>query len=101
MLPKTAHLLSHCFECENTYHDAAMHPGPQPQPTKAPPPLQVNGGEGEDGSNVTDVRTSCTEVCGSGQWGRSWSKICLAMVYPRGFQIARLVVTVFVKALAF
>ncbi|XP_047447617.1 uncharacterized protein LOC125012056 [Mugil cephalus] len=72
-----------CFECESTYHDAAMHPGPQPQPIKAPPPLQVNGGEGEDGSNVTDVRTSCTEVCGSGQWGRSCSKICLTMVYPK------------------
>ena len=60
-----------------------MHPGPQPQPTKAPPPLQDNGGEGDDGSNVTDVRTSCTEVCGSGQWGRSCSKICLTMVYPK------------------
>ncbi|KAM7373874.1 hypothetical protein PAMP_006564 [Pampus punctatissimus] len=70
-----------CFECESTYHDAAMHPGPQP--AKAPPALQENGGEGEDGSNVTDVRTSCTEVCGSGRWGRSCSKICLAMVYPK------------------
>ncbi|XP_060795476.1 uncharacterized protein LOC132898102 [Neoarius graeffei] len=58
-----------------------MHPGPQP--TKAPPLPQENGGEGEDGSNVTDVRTSCTEVCGSGRWGRSCSKICLATVYPK------------------
>ncbi|XP_035531776.1 uncharacterized protein LOC118338605 [Morone saxatilis] len=72
-----------CFECESTYHDAAMHPGPQPQPIKAPPPPRENGGEGEDGPNVTDVRTSCTEVCGSSQWGRSCSKICLAMVYPK------------------
>ncbi|KAL3977608.1 alcohol-forming fatty acyl-CoA reductase [Sarotherodon galilaeus] len=72
-----------CLECESIYHDAAMHPGPQPQLTKAPPPPQENGGEGEDDSNVTDVRTSCTEVCGPGQWGRSCSKICLANVYPK------------------
>lgn len=32
-----------CSECESTYHDAAMHPGPQPQPNKAPPPPQENG----------------------------------------------------------
>lgn len=70
-----------CLECESTNHDAAMHPGPLLQPTKAPPLPQENGGEGED-SNVTDVRTSCTEVCGPGQWGRSCSKICLAKIYP-------------------
>lgn len=59
-----------------------MHPGPPLQPTKAPPLPQENGGEGEDDSNVTNVRTSCTEVCGLGQWGRSCSKICLAKVFP-------------------
>ncbi len=71
-----------CSECESTYHDAAMHPGSLHQPTKAPPLPQEDGGEGED-SNVADIRTSCTEVCGLGQWGRSCSKICLAKVYPK------------------
>lgn len=63
-----------------------MHPDALPQATKAPPPPQENGGEGEDHSDVSDVTTSCTEVCGKGQWGRSCSKICLAKIYPEGFK---------------
>ncbi|XP_037617247.1 uncharacterized protein LOC119483203 [Sebastes umbrosus] len=73
-----------CSECDSTSHDAAMHPGPSPQTVKAPPPSQENGGEGEDRSNTTVVRTSCTEVCGPGQWSRSCSKICLAKLYLKG-----------------
>nr|XP_054593728.1 uncharacterized protein LOC129160752 [Nothobranchius furzeri] len=72
-----------CLVCESIHHDTAMHPGSQPQFTKAPPPPQENGGEREDHSGVADVTTSCTEVCGPGQWGRSCSKICLAKVYPK------------------
>lgn len=70
-------------EVECTYHDAAMHPGPQRQFTKAPPLLQENSWEGEDDPNITDVRTSCTEVCGSSQRAHSCSKICLGTVYPK------------------
>lgn len=61
-----------------------MHPGPPLQPIKASPLPQEDGGEGEDNDTATDVRTSCTEVCGSGQWNRSCSKICLARVFPTG-----------------
>lgn len=57
-----------------------MHPGPATQSVKAPPPPPDNGGEGED--NMTDITTSCTEVCGLGQGGRSCSKIC----HPKGFR---------------
>lgn len=63
-----------CFECDSTNHDAAMHPGPATQSVRAPPPPPDNGGEGED--NMTDITTSCTEVCGLGQGGCSCSKIC-------------------------
>lgn len=75
-----------CSECDSSYHDAVMHPDTLPQTTKGPPPPQENGGEGEDHSDVSDVTTSCTEVCGKGQWGRSCSKICLAKIYPKGFK---------------
>ncbi|XP_061566665.1 uncharacterized protein LOC133420828 [Cololabis saira] len=72
-----------------------MHPGPSPQSTgMAPPASQENGGEEEvrpkktevdeaDFSH-TEVNTSCTEICGPGQWSRSCSKICLARIYPKG-----------------
>ncbi len=73
-----------CSECGSTYHDAAMHPGPSPQVVKAPAPSQEDGGEGEDHYNMAVVNTSCTEVCGPGQWGRSCSKICLVKLYPKG-----------------
>nr|XP_021331373.1 uncharacterized protein LOC110439581 [Danio rerio] len=73
-----------CFECNSTNHDTAMHPGPSPQVVKSLPPSQEDGGEGEDNSDMTSVNTSCTEVCGPGQWGRSCSKICLVKLYPKG-----------------
>lgn len=69
-----------CSECNSTSHDTVMHPGPPPQANKAPPPAQENGGEGEISPDTVDVTTSCTDVCGPGQWGRSRSKICLAWV---------------------
>lgn len=75
-----------CLECDSSYHDIAMHPDASPQPVKAPPPPQENGGEGEDSSVVSDVTTSCTEVCGKGQWGCPCSKICLAKIYHEGFK---------------
>lgn len=53
-----------CSECDSSYHGAAMHPDALPQTTKGPPTPQENGGEGEDHSDVSDVTTSCTEVCG-------------------------------------
>lgn len=39
-----------------------------------------------DEAEVSDseINTSCTEICGPGQWGRSCSKICLAKIYPKG-----------------
>ncbi len=73
-----------CSECGSTYHDTAMHPGPSPQVVKPPSPSQEDGGEGEDHSNMAVVNTSCTEVCGPGQWGRSCSNICLVKLYPKG-----------------
>ncbi|KAI2644797.1 Paraneoplastic antigen-like protein 5 [Labeo rohita] len=73
-----------CSECGSNYHDVAMHPGPSPQAVKAPSPSQEDGGEGEDNSNNAVVNTSCTEVCGPSQWGRSCSKICLVKLYPEG-----------------
>ena len=83
-LAKDCKFFVKCFECDSTNHDAAMHPGPSPQSVMASPPPQDNGGERED--NVTDITTSCTEVCGLGQWGRSCSKICLTKIYPKGFK---------------
>lgn len=72
-----------CSECNSTSHDTAMHTGPSPQTVKAPSPSQENGGEGEHHSDTAVVRTSCTEVCGPGQWSRSCSKICLTKIYPK------------------
>ncbi|KAI7808136.1 hypothetical protein IRJ41_016509 [Triplophysa rosa] len=43
-----------CLECDSTWHDSAMHPGPAPQ------------------------------VCGTGNISWSCSKICLAKLYPKG-----------------
>lgn len=73
-----------CSECNSTYHDVVMHPGPSPPTVKAPSPLQVDGGEGDYHSNTAVIETSCTEVCGTGQWNRTCSKICLAKIYPAG-----------------
>ncbi|XP_077389538.1 uncharacterized protein LOC144026608 [Festucalex cinctus] len=70
-----------CSECNRTSHVTAMHYGPSSQTNEAPPLAQENGGEEE---KVVDVTTSCTDVCGLGQLGRSCSKICLARVYPKG-----------------
>lgn len=70
-----------CSECESIGHDTAMHPSTPVQPAKSPPLLHENGGEGEGDSYASDVRTSCTEVCGTGHWGRSCAKICLAKVF--------------------
>lgn len=72
-----------CMECESTYHDSAMHPGPASQ-AKASSTSPHNGGEGEENNTTTVVNSSCTEVCGPGQIGRSCSKICLAKVYHKG-----------------
>ncbi|XP_078809202.1 uncharacterized protein LOC144994598 [Oryzias latipes] len=71
-----------CSECGSVNHDVAMHPGQVLQNAKISPPPQENGGEEEE-SNMYDVSTSCTEVCGSGQWGRSCSKICLAKIFHK------------------
>ncbi|XP_032413047.1 uncharacterized protein LOC116716235 [Xiphophorus hellerii] len=73
-----------CSECDSTSHDTIMHPGSPAQINKAPSLAQENGGEGENSPDTVDVITSCTDVCGPGQWGRSCSKICLAWVYPLG-----------------
>lgn len=73
-----------CSECESTSHETVMHPGPPPQTFKAPAPAQEDGGEGKDISDSIAVTTTCTKVCGPGQWGRSCSKICLTKVYPEG-----------------
>lgn len=73
-----------CSECDSTKHVSAMHPGPPPQ-TTAPVTSSQNGGEGEEGNDSREVvSSSCTEVCGAGQVGRSCSKICLAKVYHKG-----------------
>ncbi|KAK3560756.1 hypothetical protein QTP86_019221, partial [Hemibagrus guttatus] len=68
----------------STNHDAAMHPGPLPRVVKAPSLSQEDGGEEEDHADEVVVNTSCTDVCGPGQWGRSCSKICLEKLYPKG-----------------
>ncbi|XP_061922069.1 uncharacterized protein LOC133662256 isoform X1 [Entelurus aequoreus] len=87
-----SHLAKHCqssvrcYECGSAHHEAAMHPGPSPQMAKAPPPLKENGGEEEEQYNMPDVSTSCTDVCGQGQWGRSCSKICLTKMYHKDFK---------------
>lgn len=73
-----------CTECNSTSHESVMHPGPPIHTFKAPPPAQEDGGEGEKQHDSEEVTTSCTEVCGQGQWGRSCSKICLTRVYLKG-----------------
>ncbi|XP_061776027.1 uncharacterized protein LOC133568236 [Nerophis ophidion] len=75
-----------CYECGNTHHEAAMHPGQSPQMAKAPPSLKEYGGEAEEQYNMPDVSTSCTDVCSQGQWGRSCSKICLTKMYHKNFK---------------
>ncbi|XP_067282594.1 uncharacterized protein [Pseudorasbora parva] len=73
-----------CSECDSTNHVSAMHPGPPSQST-APVISSMNGGEGEEGNDSREVIiSSCTEVCGAEQVGRSCSKICLAKVYHKG-----------------
>ncbi|KAL2082436.1 hypothetical protein ACEWY4_022254 [Coilia grayii] len=73
-----------CSECDSPKHVSAMHPGPAPQ-TTTPVTSSQNGGEGEEGNDSREVvSSSCTEVCGTGQVGRSCSKICLAKVYQKG-----------------
>ncbi|KAI7804924.1 hypothetical protein IRJ41_023810 [Triplophysa rosa] len=73
-----------CLECDSTWHDSAMHPGPAPQ-VKAPSTPPHNGGEEEESSIIKAVvNSSCTEVCGTGNIGWSCSKICLAKLYPKG-----------------
>ncbi|XP_028991510.1 uncharacterized protein LOC114846700 isoform X1 [Betta splendens] len=73
-----------CSECSSSYHDAAMHPDSSYQTIKAPSTAQEDGGEGEEQTDA--INTSCTEVCGPGQWNRSCSKICLTKIYPKGAQ---------------
>lgn len=72
-----------CSECGSTYHNTVMHPGPPPKTDRAPSPAKEDGGEGESPYSAA-VTTTCTAVCGPGQWGRSCSKICLTQVYPKG-----------------
>ena len=80
-----------CEECNSDFHETAMHPGPVLQTPMASSPSAENGGEEEDSqaSEQEDqaseqvVSSSCTEVCGLGQVGRSCSKICLARLYPK------------------
>ena len=72
-----------CQECDRNYHVTVMHPGRPLQFPKAPSPSTENGGEGETEANPADVNSSCTKVCGEGQWSRSCAKICLIKVYPK------------------
>lgn len=73
-----------CAECDSTYHDSAMHPGPAPQ-VMAPSTSPHNGGEGEESYDIKAVvNSNCTEVCGTGQVSRSCSKICPVKVYRKG-----------------
>ncbi|XP_063761823.1 uncharacterized protein LOC134879300 [Eleginops maclovinus] len=71
-----------CFECDSTRHISAMHPGPAPHLT-TPLTSPQHGGEGEEVNDTSEVSASCTAVCGTGQVGRSCSKICLARVYQK------------------
>lgn len=57
-----------CSECDSTKHVSAMHPGP-PSQTTAPVTLSQNGREGEANNSREVVSSSCTEVCGEGQFG--------------------------------
>ena len=57
--------------------------GPPLQSPKAPSPSQQDSGEGEAEASYDDVNSSCTEVCGKGQWIRSCAKICLTKIYPK------------------
>ncbi|XP_063733027.1 uncharacterized protein LOC134860115 [Eleginops maclovinus] len=71
-----------CFECDSTRHISAMHPGPAPHLT-TPLTSPQHGWEGEEVNDTSEVSASCTAVCGTGQVGRSCSKICLARVYQK------------------
>lgn len=86
----TAHLAKDCKasvkceECESTYHVTTMHPSKPSQAPKDPPSPQADGGEAEGTNTDTPVvSSSCTEVCGNGQFGCSCTKICLAKIYPK------------------
>lgn len=72
-----------CLECDSTYHDSAMHPGPAPQ-VKVSSTSPYNGGEGEERNTEAIINSNCTAVCGTGHVGRSCSKICLAKIFPKG-----------------
>lgn len=71
-----------CSDCDSTQHVSAMHLGPAPR-TTAPPTSPQHGGEEEEVNNTSEISSSCTSVCGTGQVGRSCSKLCLARVYQK------------------
>lgn len=74
-----------CAECDSSFHETAMHPGPALKTFRASSASAEIGGEGEeDHASKNIISSSCTEVCGLGQVGRSCSKICLAKLYPKG-----------------
>lgn len=72
-----------CQECDTTYHVTAMHPSTSQAPN-VPPSPQADGGEAKVTEEDTPVvSSSCTKVCGNGQFGCSCAKICLARIYPK------------------
>lgn len=70
-----------CSECNSKSHNSALHPGPAPRPPEQP--ATDDGGEREH-DQPASVSSSCTNICGEGQRGKSCSKICLVKVFPSG-----------------
>ncbi len=73
-----------CSDCNSDRHIAALHYGPAPWLKKVDTEPSTNYG-GEQKEIPSPVATStCTEVCGDRNSGKSCSKICLVTVYPKG-----------------
>lgn len=71
------------MECDSTSHDSALHPGPVLQVKASSVPPHDGGEEEETKTTTAIINSSCTTVCGTGQVGRSCSKICLVKIFPK------------------
>jgi len=67
-----------CSECHSDSHVAALHVGP---PSKPAVEGREPGYAHQQGGEPSNVTSSCTEVCGSTNGGKSCAKICLANIY--------------------
>lgn len=70
---------------QNQSPNTALYPSPAPWTDEPADNANRQGGEQKNiVSNTPVVTSQCTEVCKYSAGGRSFSKICLVRVYPKG-----------------